>query len=223
MAAALCLCVHPLWAQQAASDNAGKEPPPWKETQGLPPRATPGDYQGHAQAGKITIAADFVGHFVPAGTGDPLTTEDYITVEVALFGEAGAKLQLSPLQFSLRVNGKKNTLESVPFLIVTKNVKDPDYDPPELKKQKESKGGISTGGGGGGQDQGNLPPVIHIPIELQRAMADKVKRATLAEGERTLPQDGLLYFAYHGAAKGIHSVELIYDGAAGKATLTLHP
>lgn len=209
--AVLCLC-----AQEPAKE------PPWKETQGLPPRATANDYQSHMQVGKIAIGAEFVGHFVPTATGTPLTTDEYVTVEAGLFGEAGAKLQLSPTQFSLRVNGKKAALESVPFLLVTKNVKDPEYQPPELKQKKESKGGISSGGGGGG-DQSNLPPVIHIPLEIQRALADRVLRASMAEGERTLPQAGLLYFAYRGAAKGIHSVELIYDGPAGQGTVALQP
>jgi len=204
------------------SQEPAKDTPAWKETQGLPPRAAPNDYQAQAKVGPVTIAADFVGHFVPTATGTPLTTEDYITAECAIFGEAGAKLQLSPSQFSLRVNGKKGALESVPYGLVVKNVKDPDYEPPELKdKEKPSKGGISSGGGG--EQPSNLPPVIHIPIEIQRALADRVLRASMAEGERPLPQAGLLYFAYHGAAKGIHSVELIYEGAAGKATLTLQP
>ncbi len=211
-----------LLPQAPAQEGASKEPP-WKETQGLPPRAAPTDYQAHAQVGAVTIAADFVGHFVPTATGTPLTTEDYITVECGIFAEPGAKLRISPLQFALRVNGKKGAQESVPYGLVVKNVKDPDYEPPELKdKEKPSKGGISTGGGGGG-DQSNLPPVIHIPIEIQRKLADRVLRASLAEGERALPQAGLLYFAYHGAAKGIHSVELIYEGPAGKATLALQP
>jgi hypothetical protein len=32
---------------------------------------------------------------------------------------------------------------------------------------------------------------------------------------------GLIYFSYGGNTKGIHSIELIYSGAAGKASLTL--
>jgi hypothetical protein len=54
-------------------------------------------------------------------------------------------------------------------------------------------------------------------------MAQRVQKATLPEGDRTLPVAGLIYFQYRGGAKGIHSVELIYDGAAGKATLALQP
>ena len=40
-------------------------------------------------------------------------------------------------------------------------------------------------------------------------------------GERPLPQAGLLFFLYRGKSEGIKSLELIYNGAAGKATLDL--
>jgi hypothetical protein len=54
-------------------------------------------------------------------------------------------------------------------------------------------------------------------------MAQRVQKATLPKGDRALPLAGLIFFQYRGAAKGIHSVELIYDGPAGKATLALQP
>ena len=44
-----------------------------------------------------------------------------------------------------------------------------------------------------------------------------------AEGERTLPQAGLIFFQYRGKTQSIHSIELIYAGPAGKATLALQP
>jgi hypothetical protein len=54
-------------------------------------------------------------------------------------------------------------------------------------------------------------------------MAQRVQKATLPEGDRPLPQAGLVFFPYRGGAKGIHSVELTYDGPAGKVTLALQP
>ena len=42
---------------------------PIVEGQGLPPRAAPSDYQAHAQAGAVTIAADFAGHSVATPEG----------------------------------------------------------------------------------------------------------------------------------------------------------
>jgi hypothetical protein len=45
----------------------------------------------------------------------------------------------------------------------------------------------------------------------------------MQEGDRPLPQAGLLFFLYHGKVENIRSLELIYSGAAGNATLTLQP
>jgi hypothetical protein len=54
-------------------------------------------------------------------------------------------------------------------------------------------------------------------------MAQHVQKAALAEGDRTLPQAGLIFFQYRGKRETIHSLELSYNGPAGQATLTLQP
>src|SRR5580700_12339764 len=64
------------------------------EKLGLPPRAAPTDYQAQGKIGEITIGADFAGHSVPTPEG-PLTDEEYVVVEAAFFGPAGARLQLT--------------------------------------------------------------------------------------------------------------------------------
>jgi hypothetical protein len=197
----------------------GQEPPSkdaQTEAKGLPPRATPADYQAQVRAGSMTIAAEFKGHSVPTLQG-PLTSEDYVVVEVGLFG---APATISVGDFSLRINGKK-LLSSEPYGLVVANVKDPEWEPPTPPESK-SKSKTSFGGGGE-QGEGGPPAPVKIPIEVQRAMAQRVRRATLPEGERTLPQAGLLYFQYRGKAQGIRSVELLYAGPAGKATLALQP
>ncbi|MBV8847913.1 MAG: hypothetical protein JO307_34295, partial [Bryobacterales bacterium] len=98
----------------------------------------------------------------------------------------------------------------------------PEWAPPEPSSSKSGKTSLSGGGGGGGQ--GDPPPApAHMPPELQHAMIQRVQKAVLAEGERPLPQAGLLFFPYRGQAKGIRSVELIYKGPAGEVTLPLHP
>ena len=58
-------------------------------------------------------------------------------------------------------------------------------------------------------------------IGLALVMEQKVKTASLPEGERALPVAGFIYFSYGGKTSGIHSMELIYDGAAGKVKLPL--
>ncbi len=204
-----------LFAVSGAAQEA-----PVRDPAAIAPRATPGDYQAQAQAGSITIAAEFTGHSI-ATPQTIYTTDDYVVVEVGVFGPPEARVKLSHEDFSIRINGKKVPSPAQPYALVSKNAKDPEWEaltPPEAKK---SKGGLSTGGGGG--DSAGPPAPVKIPIELRRAMEQKVLKASLPEGDRVLPEAGLIYFEHNGKVANIRSIELIYAGAAGKATLTLHP
>lgn len=224
--AAVCLCLE---AQEPPANT-----PPVKEApveiKGLPPRPGPADYQDHEEIGKVTIAAEFQGHGVPTVQGN-LTTENYVSVEAAFYGPPGARIKLAFDDFSLRINGKK-TVPSQPFGVVLGNVKDPEWVPPEpviskehpnlvdreeARAEKQSSSGLSTGGG----TDKDPPPVIRVPLAVQRALNQRVQKAALPEGERVLPVAGLVFFEYYGKVEKIHSIELIYAGAAGKATLTL--
>jgi hypothetical protein len=189
--------------------------------QGMPPRAAPSEYQAQEKAGTVTIAAEFMGHAVPTPE-HTFSAEDYVVVEAALFGAAGAHTTLTRDDFSLRVNGKKNVLPSEPYELVFKSLKDPEWQPPAPPEEsKSSKGGLSTGGGG--QQDSAPPPPPKMPFPLRRAMEQQVQKAAMLEGDRPLPQAGLLFFLYRGKPEGIKSLELIYSGAAGKATVTLQP
>jgi hypothetical protein len=204
-----------LWLRAQAPDTASKEAP--VRALGLPPRATPADYQFRAQAGTLTVAAEFMGHGVPTEEGGPYSAENYVVVEAALFGPPGAKIQLSYKDFSLRINGKKQAEPSQPYVTVFANLKDPEWEPPESEKSQGS-----TSIGTGGKQSDGPPPVPKMPIGLRRVMEQRVQKASLSEGERALPQAGLLYFEWRGLTKNIHSMELLYNGPTGKATLALH-
>ncbi|HWF09937.1 MAG TPA: hypothetical protein VG297_15825 [Bryobacteraceae bacterium] len=180
----------------------------------LPPRATAGDYRASAQAGKVTIAADFAGHGIP--TADAVySTEDYILVEIGIFGPSDARVNLSYKDFSLRVNGKKALLPAQPYESAFHSLKDPEWIPPEPAASKSK-----TSVGGGGQNDPPAAPA-KMPIGMQLAMERKVKMASLAEGERPLPEAGLVFFSFNGKIESLRSIELIYNGAAGKVTLPL--
>ena len=169
----------------------------------------------------MTIAAEFVGHFVPTLQGN-LTTEDYVVVETGMFGPPEAHIKLLLGDFSLRINGKKTALPGQPYGMVIKSLKDPDWEPPAAaQSSSKSKTNVSTGGGGG-QDK-DPPAPVHIPIEVQRAMQQRIQKASLPEGDRTVPVAGLLFFQYSGRTEGIRSIELIYNGSAGNVTLELRP
>jgi hypothetical protein len=185
--------------------------------QGLGARANAGEYLAQTKAGDVTIAAEFKGHSVSTIDGTFLS-EDYVVVEAALFGAAEARVKLSLEHFSLRINGKKSPTLSEPPGLVFKSLKDPEWVPPE-GTEKKSKSSLGTGGG---NDSTPVTPP-KMPFPLRRAMEQKVQKASFPEGERPLPQAGLLYFQYRGKAESVHSLELIYEGPAGKAALALQP
>lgn len=210
--AALCLCLE---GQKAAVKDVPIE------TKGMPPRPAPGDYPDQAEAGKLTIAAEFQGHAVPTLQGN-LTTEDYVTVETAFFGPPGTRIKLSFEDFALRINGKKS-LPGQPYGVVLENVKDPEWVPPEPPKSKEH-ANLTIGDEKEEAPKGEAKePVFvpRVPVEVQRARNQRVQKAALPEGDRTTPVAGLVFFPYSGRVEKIRTIELIYTGPAGKAVLTL--
>ena len=213
------LLSHASFGQSAPSEFGAETPIP-HVSKGIPPRATPGDYLSHVQAGKVSIAAEFDRHDVPTPEST-LTTSNYVVVEVAVFGAPGAHATLAASDFSLQINGKK-PIPAEQFTVVYPNLRDPAYMAPELEEAKKNKSsGLNAGAGLNNSDSGT--PVVHIPPEMARAMALQVQNAALPEGDRALPVDGLLFFKHGGQDKGVHSVQLLYEGSAGKATLTLQP
>ncbi len=215
----LLIAVAGLCLQGQTPPAPGKEAA--TESKGMPPRTAPGEYQAQAQAGTVTIAAEFKGHSVPTMQG-ALSSEDYVVVETGMFGAPDGRIKLSSEDFSLRINGKKAALPGQPYGLVVGSLKDPEWEPPTPPPSKSK---TSMGGGGRGeQAEANAPPApVHIPIGVQRAMAQRVQKAALPEGDRALPLAGLLFFQYRGKTQGIHSIELIYAGSAGKATVKLEP
>jgi hypothetical protein len=207
--------------ETVAVGQAGQAPVAASDTKGLAPRATPADYQAHAQAGDFTIAAEFEGHSV--STGEAIySTEDYVTIEIGLFGPPDTPLKISTEDFSLRINGKKVPSPAQQYTLVFASLKDPEWEPPAAPAK--SKGGI-TGSGGGGKGNADEPPSAPppMPMSVRRAMQQRVQKAALREGDRVLPEAGLIFIQHRGKLTAKDSVELIYSGAAGKAVLTLNP
>jgi hypothetical protein len=213
-AAIACVLSGAAWlhGQEASSNGAPAR------AVGLPPRVSPADYQFHVQAGSVTLAAEFMGHDVRTEEGGPYSTDSYVVVEAALFGAPDAKIPLSFRDFSLRINGKKQTVPSQAYVLVFPTLKDAGWEPPTSEKLQPLTS-AANGRGGSQPEFRRAPP--QMPMELRHAMEQRVLKASLSEGDRTLPQAGLLFFEWHGATKGIHSMELIYTGPVGKATLAL--
>ncbi len=207
-----------IFALMAAVAGLCAQTPP-ADVKGMPPRAAASDYQAQAQAGSVTIAAEFMGHGVPTPDG-VYDTEDYVVVEIGFYGPPDARLKLSSSDFSLKIGKKKSPVPTEPLELVLKTLKDPNWIPPEQPDAKKSNNGINTGGG----NQDNTPPPPpKMPMELRHVMNQHVQKTAMLEGDRPLPQAGLLFFPYRGKVESIKSLELIYNGAAGSATVNLHP
>jgi len=213
VAASFCL-----YGQAQSTPEPPKAAAQPTKAEGIPPRSAPTDYQTQTKLGDLTIAADFMGHSVPTPEAT-LSTDDYVVVEVAFFGPPDGKIKLSIDDFALRLNGKKKPLTSQPSELVFKSLKDPEWAPPEVKEKKSK----TSFGGGGNTDGSSTPAPVHVPIELRRTMSQRVEKASLPQGDRPLPQAGLIFFDFHGKVASIHSMELVYKGLAGEATLTLTP
>ena len=185
----------------------------------MPARATPADYQAQAKVGNVTIGAEFTGHGIP-NPRQPLNSEDYVAVEVGLFGPPDARFTIGVAEFSLRINGKKVPIPNQPWGLVAKGVRDLEWVSPDaVPGAPKSKG--SVGGAGGGAASEPPPVTPKVPIDVLRGWQMAVRNSALAQGDRALPQAGLIFFPYRGKVDSIRSLELTYEGPAGTATLTL--
>jgi hypothetical protein len=205
LTAAILATVSGLWAQKP---NPG--------IQGIPPRTAPADYQYHAQAGNLTVAAEFTGHSVGTPEG-PLTTEDYVVFEVAVYGPAGARTTLAARDFSLRFPAKKPIMAQ-PYGLVVPTLKDFQLEP--TASEQKSKTSVGTGGQ---SESSSTPAPFKVPPEIRRSWGQRLQKASLEEGDRALPQAGLIYFPYRGKTEKIQSMELVYTGPSGQCTLTIEP
>jgi len=98
--------------------------------------------------------------------------------------------------FSLRVNGKKQALPNQPYELTFKSLKDPNGTANQGGREVET-----ILNGGQADNNPSFPTVVRMPIERKRAMQQRVQRASLPEGDRALPQAGLLFFEYRGSLR----------------------
>jgi hypothetical protein len=201
---------------------------------GTEPKPKPEDYPVRAQAGDVTIAAEYMVHSF-AGQGQTFVAEGYLTVEVALFPRAGAPLEVNPAGFTLRINGKKRVILSQAPWHVAGSLKYPDW---ERRPTLTASGGIGDAGVTVGRPrsverfpddprprQERLPQPPRAPDAQDRSGLDPrervrpeelVSEVALPEGPARGPVAGYLYFASREKASRIRSVELLYGDAVLK-------
>jgi len=117
----------------------------------------------------------------------------YVVVEVGIFGQPDAGIKLSLENFRSESMERMIHLPSQPFGLVGKSLKDPDSSRPPLRRRRRRTS--LNGGGGGGQVDSNAPPApVHVPIEVQRSMQQRVQKAALPGGRPHASRGRVAFF-----------------------------
>jgi len=203
--------------------------------QGTRVKANAGQYFAHAALDKgYSIGADFLGKYLPV-PGATVYSDEYIFVEVALFGEPGRKVDIQTGQFVLKINGRDLTPQPPGMVTLYDNFPEMVARPKIVLDGGTGNGEIQVGGTEAkhrfpGDDPAHTPQGIPQastdPSQGQVSKSGKtpdeiVKASELPEGSHALPSAGYLFFVYEGKLKKIKHAELEYNGPLGSASLSL--
>jgi hypothetical protein len=202
--------------------------------QGTEPKHKPEDYEVHAQAQSAAVGAEFMVHSFSRGE-QAFLAKDYLVVEVALFPPKDQTIAVQDASFCLRINGKKQLLQTQPPSMVAAGLQHPEWGQPGGMAPE---GGVGMGNGGvllggpprntnpfpGSNPPGSQPPQrVPVPrdnptgIEKEPVKADVVLVETaLVEGPHHAAFSGFLYFPFKGKISSIKTLELMYEDAVLK-------
>jgi hypothetical protein len=192
------------------------------------------DYPIHAIAGTVAIGADYLIHSIPAGD-QTLLAKDFLVIEVAVFPAVAQPVTIDGSTFTLRLNGAKLPLASIPPGFVAASLKYPDW---EQHPTSQVSGGVGNTGVTIGPptvarfpgDPNATHPLPRGPSHEERngvertepeSTDDVIARTALLEGEIDHPVSGFLYFPYKGKIKSLKSIELIYKSKDESVILKL--
>jgi hypothetical protein len=192
-------------------------------------------YYAHGNLDRgISIGADFLGRYLPV-PGMTIYSDEYIFVEVALFGPAGARAELKNSEFTLRINGTTLTPQSPGLVTLQNNFPEMQARPQVIAGAEAGSGQIEIGGRDRkprfpGDDSAHTPGTIpqaptdpaggNVP-QKPRDPEELVRASELPMGSHALPEAGYLFFYFEGKLKKIKHSDLEYKGALGSVTLTL--
>lgn len=207
--------------------------------QGTVTKSKAEEYPVRGSAGKVALGAEYLVHSVQVG-GATLIAPDYLVIEVAVYPPKFERIPVSSGHFTLRINGKKQVLFSQSAGMVSASIKYADWErrPTLVGGVGGRDGGIIIGQppvtgrfpGDPRPDQTRLPRAPRVPDQNPSSVEPKepvdtdelVRSAALPEGEAAGPVSGYLYFAFKGKTSKIKSLELLYRGPEGEATLKLY-
>jgi hypothetical protein len=201
---------------------------------GTEPKSNPTGYEAHAQARSAAVGAEFLIHSFSGHdtSGHEVTyiAPDFLVVEVALYPPKGTGIDVQPLAFTLRLNGKK-MLSPASISLVASSLEHPEWRPgPRL----EAGAGMGDGGVILGAPRpsspipGQPPPERPLPGPDEDPKAAGVSRTprvpagellvqtALPEGKTSGPVSGYLYFPFRGKPGSLKAVELLFEDAVLK-------
>jgi hypothetical protein len=172
----------------------------------------PSDYPAQGAVEDFKLGAEYMVSSFSA-QGESFTVDRYLIVEVGVFPQGEAKIDLS--RFTLRINGKTSLMTQTPGMVAA-SVKYPDWtSKPEITA---AAGPILIGRPpaverfpGDRRNQRGIPGQV---IETQEPKVDYgrlIETAALPEGKRNKPIAGFLYFPYDKKLKSIRTVDLLVD------------
>lgn len=187
----------------------------------IDPKNSPADYPVQGAVADFKAGVEYMVRSF-SGEGQSFIIEDYLIVEVGVYPQREANLDLR--RFTLRLNGKMVAMTQTPGMVAA-SLKYPDWT---------AKPSVEAGVGLPGRDIvfGRRQPVQRFPgdprayPEPQRNpngqvidsgqpapidYENLVKRAALPEGKFNRPLAGLIFFPYDGKLKKIRTVELLID------------
>ena len=162
----------------------------------------------------VALEADYLVHSVPTQGGE-LVTNDYLVIEAALLGPKNL-LNVSIAQFKIRINRKTMIDTENPGMVIN-SMLHPEYKSGPVLDAAAGPVVISSR-----QSTPRFPGAPGQRTESNSLPVDqRVQAASLPEGDLAPPIRGLLFFPFRGKTKTIKSLELLYEGPAGKAALKL--
>ncbi len=185
----------------------------------LDARDSPADYPVQGAVVDMKIGVEYMVRSFLADN-QSFTIDDYLIVEMGVFPQREAKLDLR--RFTLRINGNSILHTQTPGMVAA-SVKYPDWT-----MRPSMQGGATTPDGRGviiGRDPRvgrwpgdprqspepeNRTPQVQPdkePIDYERL----ITRSSLPEGKFNKALAGFLYFPYNGKLKSIKTVELLID------------
>lgn len=203
----------------------------------LTPKQKPEAYAAHLDFKKASIGADHHSHTLPTGSSS-LFLSEYLVIEVAIFPMLEKEFPVSPGNFTLRLNGKKQViLAQTPGLVVS-SVKNSGWGQSPTVAVAVGDGDREVVVGGPqrkprfpGDPTGNPTPRPRVPepentsaVTPEPAPKPEEMIPDLALQQQLIshPVAGYLYFPYSGKLKALKTIELIYEGPAGSGKVDLN-